>query len=557
MNTASTEKLHRVTAPSHHKTGAQHQGDQSVLCRGLSSRISISFLLLLVSMIFAWNIHYFYFLCDDSYISFRYARNLISGYGLVWNPGEFVEGYTNFLWVILMAISMKVGILPEVASNIIGITSGVMVLTLMAFHIAKQTSWVDPWLWILLLVLASSRSFTAWCTSGLETMFFTLLIYAAYVAFLSESARRSSTLGISSTLFALASLTRPEGGLFMFIGGMFFLFDVLRGRRSFKALVVWTIPYLCLVGGHVAWRFLYYGSFLPNTFHAKVHGAWLEQSFRYFSLFSDYYQIVWFLPFMVVALLCVRTRQVALYSSIVGLYLAYVAYVGGDRFEFRFLVVIFPYFYWLLMEGLRAVYQFREAKVFKALAILSSIALLVLTVKGSYLILTRSERMGVASIEGMRSYAVRRAEQGKFLKQLIERGVLSSDTVIGVGGAGALPYFAELETVDRRGLNDAYISQIPVEERGWIAHELDAPYDYLVERKVVIFDIFNRLIHSNDMGVGDGKQYFHDGKPVEMRALKVYDQYLVFASFVSDQELRQHIRGGRIIYPPRLEIAEN
>ncbi|MGA1191940.1 MAG: hypothetical protein ACO3XO_06645, partial [Bdellovibrionota bacterium] len=133
-----------------------------------------------------------------------------------------------------MAISMKVGILPEVASNIIGITSGVMVLTLMAFHIAKQTSWVDPWLWILLLVLASSRSFTAWCTSGLETMFFTLLIYAAYVAFLSESARRSSTLGVSSTLFALASLTRPEGGLFMFIGGMFFLFDVLMGRRSFK-----------------------------------------------------------------------------------------------------------------------------------------------------------------------------------------------------------------------------------------------------------------------------------------------------------------------------------
>ena len=32
-----------------------------------------------------------------------YARNWISGRGLVFNPGERVEGYTNFLWVALLA----------------------------------------------------------------------------------------------------------------------------------------------------------------------------------------------------------------------------------------------------------------------------------------------------------------------------------------------------------------------------------------------------------------------------------------------------------------------
>ena len=37
---------------------------------------------------------------DDSFISFRYARHLFEGHGLVFNPGDPVEGYTNFLWCI-------------------------------------------------------------------------------------------------------------------------------------------------------------------------------------------------------------------------------------------------------------------------------------------------------------------------------------------------------------------------------------------------------------------------------------------------------------------------
>jgi arabinofuranosyltransferase len=36
---------------------------------------------------------------DDAYISFRYAENWVDGLGLVFNPGQHVEGYTNFLWV--------------------------------------------------------------------------------------------------------------------------------------------------------------------------------------------------------------------------------------------------------------------------------------------------------------------------------------------------------------------------------------------------------------------------------------------------------------------------
>jgi len=44
-----------------------------------------------------------FLVCDDAFISFRYARHLAEGQGLVWNPEERVEGYTNFLWVLVLA----------------------------------------------------------------------------------------------------------------------------------------------------------------------------------------------------------------------------------------------------------------------------------------------------------------------------------------------------------------------------------------------------------------------------------------------------------------------
>ena len=50
------------------------------------------------------------FVQDYAFISFRYARNLADGLGLVWNVGERVEGYTNFLWTLMMAPSFKLGV---------------------------------------------------------------------------------------------------------------------------------------------------------------------------------------------------------------------------------------------------------------------------------------------------------------------------------------------------------------------------------------------------------------------------------------------------------------
>ena len=45
---------------------------------------------------------FFHYIPDDAYIGFRYARNVARGDGFVFNAGERVEGYTNFLWLTLL-----------------------------------------------------------------------------------------------------------------------------------------------------------------------------------------------------------------------------------------------------------------------------------------------------------------------------------------------------------------------------------------------------------------------------------------------------------------------
>ena len=66
----------------------------------------------------AW--HYWPFLSDDTLISLRYAMRFANGDGLTWNDGERVEGYTNFLWVVLTAILGKLGLGFVPAAHVLG-----------------------------------------------------------------------------------------------------------------------------------------------------------------------------------------------------------------------------------------------------------------------------------------------------------------------------------------------------------------------------------------------------------------------------------------------------
>ena len=71
----------------------------------------------------AWRAYGLWWCTDDAYISFRYARNLTEGLGLVYNAGERVEGFTNPLWTLWVALGLELGFAAETWANVFGIAA--------------------------------------------------------------------------------------------------------------------------------------------------------------------------------------------------------------------------------------------------------------------------------------------------------------------------------------------------------------------------------------------------------------------------------------------------
>jgi len=226
----------------------------------LSSRL----FLLCAIVVFIFNsLYYCQRTCDDAFISFRYAQNMAVGKGLVYNEGERVEGYSNLSWVLLLAAFIKLGINPTAVSKVMGVISGLGVMFALVFLCKKLKYAEFPFISIGLL--GANSFFASWAVSGMETVFFTLLLISAVVLVLYEIDLPASP-PYSSFLLLLASLTRPEGVLY--IGAFIFMFYRLGIQRQYvkRWLVMFIFPY----AASVLLRFAYYGHWLPNTYNAKI-----------------------------------------------------------------------------------------------------------------------------------------------------------------------------------------------------------------------------------------------------------------------------------------------
>ena len=229
-----------------------------------------------------------WFLCDDAFISFRYVRNLLEGHGLVFNPGEYVEGYSNFLWVLeLAAIWWALGVAPEHAAPWLSVAFTAGTIAAMLWWIARLPLLCHRGLvaWMALGLVCASATFAVWTSGGgLETRQFTFFIVLAVMCLSLYRDSRRGLLAASLSL-AAAALTRPEGPLLA--APCFGWFVIQRmadtGRRNpdWRRLICLAAPFVVLVGAHFLWRYSYYGEWLPNTYYAKHVRPWYESGFRY------------------------------------------------------------------------------------------------------------------------------------------------------------------------------------------------------------------------------------------------------------------------------------
>jgi arabinofuranosyltransferase len=457
------------------------------------------------------------YVADDGFISFRYADHLARGYGFVYNIGERVEGYTNFLWVILLAAakwsvpSIEIQQVARLAGTLASLLTVVLAFRLSS--VVGKESAVGS---LAGAFLASHSSLAAWSAAGLETALFALLVFAGAASFVSYL-KTGTHLVLAAVLLALAALARPDGVLlFMATLAALGITDVRRGRLApaIKFIAVFTAIYL----PYFLWRYVYYGDPFPNTAYAKVgFGLWqLTRGARYlWTYIVEYGVLVWILP---VLLYLRRSREMWSWylTWMIAVYISYIIYIGGDGLAFhRFIAHIAPLMYFLAANALVDLYRRDLAPrlrsgVAMAGATLGVIILLAVTSRSTLVPILLPDRArwfepqselwfpgnghGHSYVWFDNYFVDRLTVAARYLEHNAPRNSLVASTP-----AGAIGYHMHHSVIDMLGLTDKHIARAPDapedlrryrragHEKGDGAYVLSRAPDYILMGNVAVF----------------------------------------------------------------------
>lgn len=458
------------------------------------------FLLLFVLVLIGHELAAFSHTPDDAYISYRYAKNFADGYGLVFNVGERVEGYTNFLWVVVLAAFIKFGADPVMVSKVLGVALSLGTL-LLTYKFGKVM--FEPRLFLSLVavvLLAFSSSYAEWSVAGLETPLFTFLMVAGAYRYSQEQAQDRIPL-TSSFLFALASLTRPEGVLLFGVT----CFDRLvyrrgRWRKLFKESLIALTVFIALFGAHFLWRLGYYGYPLPNTFYVKTGGGVYQilRGFDYLLGFvTDYGGFLFVLPLF----LFLRPKidfRVRYLGFVIIVYSLYIVWVGGDFMNrYRFFAPILPFIYLLVQGAMISIADVLELLTRQNLIAqgrrLTVVAMAFIFLTFLFVVapplydamwtkLKVSQTLAATGL-GETSSATKMEAAGKSIGKWLRTYARPDDT-IAVSQAGIVPYYSSLYTIDMLGLNDLHIAHREMPEMGLgMAGQEKYDFAYVLDRR--------------------------------------------------------------------------
>lgn len=430
------------------------------------------------------------FVLDDAFISFRYADNLVRGNGLVFNPGERVEGYTNFLWTLLVALGMRLGFEPVAWSWALGLAAfaGTLAFTFGAARLLFGSTALAAGVALLLGTNASMLSFA---TSGLETQlqacFHAALVFVL-IGILQNAAAGAGAFLALSLLCAGAVLTRLDS---LIVCGI--VLAVLAGwtfcqpqpvRWKAVRLGIALAPCGVIVAAWLGWKLWYYGDILPNTYYVKMKSGWdAGRGFYYVASFLRSY-VLWPFALLVGWGLLRRLgrgwreiRPALLLAALVTAWAGYVVASSGDFMEFRFIVPALPFGFlllgWWLAECVRAPWK--------------RIAIGALVIAGSLHHATqyrKNPRYMIEPVSELGAYVVPAGENWEGIGRVLGEKLTGADARISATALGAIGYYSRLEAIDMHGLTDRWIARHAPIVSTKPGHQRLAPLSYLVERRV-------------------------------------------------------------------------
>ena len=272
-------------------------------------------------------------LMDDAFVYFRYVDNLVFlDYGLVYNKGEYVEGFSSPLWALYLSLlrsfELSFPFIIEATAVFSYIGFGFILVCINRHFSSPGVPVVN----VPLIYLTFNYGIMTYFTSGLESPF-VHLIAAFYGLFLCFPNSRVLQIVIGLSPLIRHELALP--GLLAFAAGWFF------AKRP-----PWIMALTAVVsgGGLLIARVIYYAEILPNTFYLKDESNW-NQGLRYLSdTLNTYHAYVFFAIvtlLLLIALMHAADRR-GLLTRLAMLLLAasvalYVVRIGGDARHFRYL----------------------------------------------------------------------------------------------------------------------------------------------------------------------------------------------------------------------------
>ncbi|NUM55052.1 MAG: hypothetical protein HUU46_15510 [Candidatus Hydrogenedentes bacterium] len=398
---------------------------------------------------------------DDAGILWNYARNVVDGHGLVYRPGEYVEGYSSLAYVLLLALGLwavrNVGALLSVhvdPSAIYWISLGLnfaawMAVIAIIFKFVKEEL-NETAAAVIALLLGVCPAIAFWVASGMDTpyaMLSQVLIWVGVV----RLERRAGTKDERGAMVWLAAamifslVTRAEGFLWPVLALAWLLWR--RPRQAVVLGAVFGAFALCFI----SWRLWYYGYPLPNTYYAKLTGSLTER------LHSAWYlqarQVIFDAGFLITVAAVIAgivgrldsmirfTQTRALIATDFEIlaalaWIAYFQYVGGDVYFERPMLVLIPLG---LVIAARVLFPSLKSAGSAALAVLVAFAVIVYPLWGYYR--PRAEKF---QGDGL-------AKLGRLL------GETYPDATVALNLAGKLAYYSELPCIDMLGLCDEHV----------------------------------------------------------------------------------------------------
>lgn len=447
---------------------------------------------------------------DNAFISFRYARNLLDGQGLVFNHGVRVEGYTNFLWTIMIAGAMKFKIDPILFTQVTGIASYILTVLIVLFISIRLSVRISSKRIIFPIAAAAlllQYDFQIFATSGLETAWITMLITLAFALLTMTDSKLSF---FATGIFLTASILSRPDALIFFLMGLPYIF--LQSRKPFGKIILYLVPFAVIFIPYWFIRYNYYGYPFPNVYYARLtYMSWYTQGLIYlWTYLKTNYILLLVLPalalivprlmiqFLTDKCFAKRIDRVWLLSLFfIVPYIFFVLRTGGGFMHARFFIPITPICFIVLETVLLSLGK----RTIVRSAFATAVVLAVLIRWNQFP--TRDTIISGINDEYER-YSPEKIDRAKIDGGKLNKYLRNLNVVVGYElDDAALIYYSQLPMAVncKSGLTDEYLAHLPLEQRGRTGQNLGVLEEYIKERRVNFMPIDIEGVKADQVGI--------------------------------------------------------